>query len=78
MLNGIAVIGLAIFYPIIVKSDIPVMVVVAVILFQGASGVINYFFQGKFKILLRVDGRGYKQRTLILLFPLYLNWYKSV
>ena len=35
------------------------MVVVAVILFQGASGVINYFFQGKFTILLRVDGRGY-------------------
>ena len=59
MLYGIAVIGLAIFYPIIVKSDIPVMVVVAVILFQGASGVINYFFQGKFTILLRVDGRGY-------------------
>ena len=59
VLYGIAVIGLAIFYPIIVKSDIPVMVVVAVILFQGASGVINYFFQGKFTILLRVDGRGY-------------------
>lgn len=59
VLYGIAVIGLAIFYPIIVKSDIPVMVVVAVILFQGVSGVINYFFQGKFTILLRVDGRGY-------------------
>ena len=59
VLYGIAVIGLAIFYPIIVKSDIPAMVVVAVILFQGASGVINYFFQGKFTILLRVDGRGY-------------------
>lgn len=59
VLYGIAVIGLAVFYPIIVKSDIPVTVVVAVILFQGASGVINYFFQGKFTILLRADGRGY-------------------
>lgn len=40
------------------------MVVVAVILFQGASGVINYFFQGKFTILLRVDGRGYVTTNL--------------
>lgn len=30
-----------------------------VILLQGFSGVINYFFQGKFTILLRVDGKSY-------------------
>lgn len=59
ILYGIAVIALAIIYPIVVKSDIPVFVVVAVIFFQGASGVINYFFQGKFTILLRVDGKSY-------------------
>lgn len=45
ILYGIAVIALAIIYPIVVKSDIPVFVVVAVIFFQGASGVINYFFK---------------------------------
>lgn len=59
ILYGIAVIVLAIIYPVVVKSDIPVLVVVAVIFFQGASGVINYFFQGKFIILLRVDGKSY-------------------
>ena len=59
ILYGIAVIVLAIIYPIVVKSDISVFVVVAVIFFQGASGVINYFFQGKFTILLRVDGKSY-------------------
>ena len=59
ILYGLAVIVLAVFYPIVVDSSIEVPVIIAVILFQGASGVINYFFQGKYAILLRVDGRGY-------------------
>lgn len=59
ILYGIAVLLIAVAYPVIVKSDIPVLVVVAVIFFQGASGVVNYFFQGKFIILLRVDGKSY-------------------
>ena len=42
ILYGIAVIALAIIYPIVVKSDIPVFVVVAVIFFQGASGVTGF------------------------------------
>lgn len=59
VLYGVAVIALAIFYPIIVHSDIAPLVVIAVILLQGMSGVIKYFFQGKFTILLRVDGKSY-------------------
>ena len=59
ILYGLAVIGLAVFYPIVVHSSIEALVVIAVILLQGASGVINYLFQGKYAILLRVDGRGY-------------------
>lgn len=59
LLYGLAVILLAIIYPFVVRSSIEAPVIIAVIFFQGASGVINYFFQGKFAILLRVDGRGY-------------------
>ncbi len=58
-LYAAAVILLALLYPLIVKSAIPFPVVAGVIFFQGASGVINYFFQGKFSILLRVDGKSY-------------------
>ena len=56
---AIAVVLLAIIYPLVVKSDISNFVVIAVIVFQGMSGVIKYFFQGKFTILLRVDGKSY-------------------
>lgn len=59
VLYGVAVVLLAVIYPIAVRSSIEPPVIIAVIFFQGASGVINYFFQGKFAILLRVDGRGY-------------------
>ncbi len=58
-LYGLAVIILAIVYPMVIRSEIPYGIVVGVIFFQGASGVINYFFQGKFTILLRVDGKSY-------------------
>ena len=59
LLYGIAVVVLAFAYPILVKSSIPMPIVFGVIFFQGASGVINYLFQGKFSILLRVDGKSY-------------------
>ena len=58
-LYAICVILLSFLYPLIVKTEISTLVVVAVILLQGASGVINYFVQGKFVILLRVDGKSY-------------------
>ncbi|MCQ2420441.1 MAG: sugar isomerase [Clostridia bacterium] len=63
-LYALAVILLAFLYPFLVKSEIPFLVVAGVIFFQGASGVINYFFQGKFAILLRVDGRSYVTANL--------------
>lgn len=59
VLYGICVLILAFIYPIFVNSEIPMPVVAGVIIFQGASGVINYLFQGKFAILLRVDGKSY-------------------
>lgn len=65
LLYGISVLILAIGYPIVVKSNISMLIVSGVILFQGASGVINYFFQGKFTILLRVDGKSYITTNIV-------------
>lgn len=59
LLYGVAVVILAVVYPLAVESSISIPVIAGVIIFQGASGVINYFFQGKFTILLRVDGKSY-------------------
>lgn len=59
ILYGIAIIALAVVYPFVVKTNIDCSIIIVVIILQGASGVINYFFQGKFVILLRVDGKSY-------------------
>lgn len=59
ILYGIAILIISFVYPLVVKSSLSFSVVAGVILLQGASGVINYFFQGKFTILLRVDGKSY-------------------
>lgn len=45
ILYGIAVIALAIIYPIVVKSDIPVFVVVAVIFFREHQVLLTIFFK---------------------------------
>ena len=55
-------IAIAIFagiYPFCVQSNIRHIVVVLVILFIGISNVINFFFQGKFKMLLQAEGKHY-------------------
>lgn len=59
-----AVIALAIGYPLIVKSDIPIWTMLLIILFNGIPGVISYYFQGKFIILLQAEGKNYINTAL--------------
>lgn len=59
ILYFISVVLIAVVYPLIVKSSIPTLTIVLVVLFSGLGGVINYFFQGKYRILLRAEGKNY-------------------
>lgn len=49
----------AVVYPCIVVSDIPRNTVMLVIIFNGLGNVINFFFQGKYKLLLQAEGKNY-------------------
>lgn len=49
----------AVGYSVIVDTSIPRMSVFLVVLLAGVSGVLNYYFQGKFKILLSAEGKTY-------------------
>lgn len=64
LLYFMAVIALAIGYPLIVKSDISIWTMSLIILFNGIPGVISYYFQGKFIILLQAEGKGYINTAL--------------
>ena len=53
------IIVFAVLYPTFVKSEIPYHVIFLVILFNGIGNVVNYFFHGKYLILLKADGKNY-------------------
>ena len=53
-------------YPLLIHSEIPFFTVVLVILFNGLGHVINYFFHGKYLILLKADGKNYVRTGLEL------------
>ncbi len=55
-------IAIAIFsvcFPFIAKSSLGYTTVVLIVIFTGLSGVVNYFFQGKYCILLEAEGKNY-------------------
>lgn len=68
---ALAIIVLAVIYPLVVSSDIPPGAIAFVIIFQGAAGVIKYFFQGKLSILLRVDGKNYVNTNALTLTTVF-------
>lgn len=49
----------SLFYPVLINSNIPYYTIVLIILFNGFGNVVNYFFHGKYLILLRADGKNY-------------------
>lgn len=46
-------------YPFLIHSDIPHTTIIFVIVFNGLGSVVNFFFQGKYKLLLQAEGKNY-------------------
>jgi O-antigen/teichoic acid export membrane protein len=55
----LAVVCMSIIYPLCIKSTIGNVTVFLVILLTGLVGVMNFYFQAKFKVLLTAEGKGY-------------------
>ena len=55
----LTVIILSAIYPVIIKSSLPYGTITIIVLISGLPGVVNYYFQGKYKILLQAEGRTY-------------------
>lgn len=59
IIYGIIVIIFAFVYPLIIKTEIKSSTIISFILISGMVGVLNYLFQGKYKILLQAEGKNY-------------------
>lgn len=64
----------SIIYPLLIKTDIAIHTVILVILFNGLGNIINYFFHGKYLILLKADGKNYIRTGL----DTFTNVFKQV
>lgn len=61
-------------YPAVISSDIPYFVSFLVILFNGVGNVVNYFFHGKYLVLLKADGKNYIRTGI----DIFTNVFKQV
>lgn len=55
----LAVCILSVIYAFSVESELSPITVIAVIFFSGLSQVVNFFFQGKYRILMQAEGKNY-------------------
>ena len=55
----LATAALAIVFPITVDSELSYFTIFAVVLLSRMAQVVNFFFQGKYRILMQVEGKNY-------------------
>lgn len=65
ILYFIAILVLAALYPYLVRSDIGAPSVMLIVVLSGLGGAINYYFQGKYKVLLLAEGKSYIQTSVL-------------
>ena len=74
----VAILFFSTIYPIVVSTEIPLITVVLVIVFNGLGSVINYFFQAKYFLLLQAEGKNYIQTSLTMVINVFKNIAKIV
>lgn len=69
----VAILAFSIIYPLVIRSDLPLITIVLVIVFNGLGSVINYFFQAKYFLLLQAEGKNYIQTSVTMFTNVFKN-----
>ena len=62
-----AVIILSAVYPLVIDASIPRLTTALIILFSGLESILSFYCHGKYKILLRAEGKNYILNNLSLI-----------
>jgi len=73
-----AVLIFAMIYPFLIDSTLSKIDTMIIILLTGMGGVINYFFQGKYKLLLAAEGKGYINTLISTIISIFTNIVKII
>lgn len=63
-------------YPLIVTTDINNVVIISLIFLMGMTGVINFLFQGKYRVLLQAEGKSYVLLNIDTIIAVFVNLLK--
>lgn len=67
LIYGTGVIVLGLILPIVLKTNVDSVTIVFIVLFEGLSGVVSFYFIQTPSIIIGVDGKSYINNTLNLL-----------
>lgn len=74
----IAIFAFAFIYPFTIKSGIDKVSIFLVIIFTGLGSVINFLFQGKYKLLLTAEGKSYIVSSITTIINVVTNIAKII
>lgn len=74
----LGVIAISIFYPLTVKTTIPFWTIFIITILSGAGDVINFWVQGKYKVLLQAEGKKYIMSLVTMVVYVASNIIKIV
>lgn len=69
---------ISIAYPLFMDTTIENSVVFGVVLFTGLSNVIPFLYQGKYTLLMKVQGEGYIISIFTAIFNIFINLAKVI
>lgn len=72
----ISLIALSLLYPFITESRLPRYVIMGAVFFSGIGNVVNFWVQGKYNLLLQVDGKTYILSNLTTVITVASNLLK--
>lgn len=68
-----AILGLTFVFPMTLESTLPQSDIMWVVFLSGMPGVVNYYFQGKFRLLLQAEGKNYVLTLLTTVIHIFTN-----
>lgn len=69
----ICLIALTVGYPLFVDSELPSLTIMGAVFFSGIGNVVNFYFQGKYTLLLRAEGKNYILTNLALIVSILVS-----
>lgn len=68
----------AFLYPVLVQTSLPYFLVVGVVLCTGLGSSLNYFYYGKYALLMQADGHAYVTAKINILINVLTNVIKII